>query len=65
MVSDLIVPAMSPPHITAASLLELDVHDEEEYKQFIIEGSLPEQRKLEYTDCIDLGLNFVPLVAVE
>ena len=56
---------MSPPHITAASLLELDVHDEEEYKQFIIEGSLPEQRKLEYTDCIDLGLNFVPLVAVE
>ena len=24
-----------------------------------------QQRKLEYTDCIDLGLNFVPLVAVE
>ena len=35
------VPAMSPPHLTAASLRYSDVHDEEEYKQFISEDSLP------------------------
>ena len=32
---------MSPPHITAASLRYDDVHDEDEYKQFIGEDSLP------------------------